>query len=139
MVDAFRSMGIEAVDTVGKPFNPALHEAIMREQNDDLPDGTVLMEFRKGFAIGDTLLRPAMVKVRLVLVARSSEENVFNVSVDVCARGSRRAAASIKLSSQDIRCIHAFCVSPVFSNGHCGFAGVLLGCRSPQRASAHCA
>ncbi len=41
-----------------------VHEAIMRAPSDDVPDGTVLQEFRKGFRIGSTLLRPAMVQVR---------------------------------------------------------------------------
>lgn len=35
----------------------------MRAPSDDVPDGTVLQEFRKGFMIGKTLLRPAMVQV----------------------------------------------------------------------------
>ena len=48
---------------VGSPFDPNVHEAIMREPNDDVADGTVLEEFRKGFRLGDQLLRPAMVKV----------------------------------------------------------------------------
>lgn len=48
---------------MGSPFDPEVHEAIMREPNDDVPDGTVLEEFRKGFRLGETLLRPAMVKV----------------------------------------------------------------------------
>ena len=48
---------------VGSPFDPNLHDGIMREENDDVPDGTVLEEFRKGFRFGDRLLRPAMVKV----------------------------------------------------------------------------
>ena len=41
-----------------------VHEAIMRAPSDEVPDGTVLQEFRKGFTIGKTLLRPAMVQVR---------------------------------------------------------------------------
>jgi molecular chaperone GrpE len=48
---------------VGSPFDPNLHDGIMREANNEVPDGTVLEEFRKGFMIGDKLLRPAMVKV----------------------------------------------------------------------------
>jgi len=36
----------------------------MRAPSDEVPDGTVLQEFRKGFMIGKTLLRPAMVQVR---------------------------------------------------------------------------
>jgi molecular chaperone GrpE len=63
MVDIMKGLGLDAVDTVGAVFDPELHEAIMREPNDEVPDGTVLLEFRKGFRMGDRLLRPAMVKV----------------------------------------------------------------------------
>lgn len=63
MVDILKALGVEPVDTVGAAFDPELHEAIMREPNDDVPDGTVLLEFRKGFRMGERLLRPAMVKV----------------------------------------------------------------------------
>jgi molecular chaperone GrpE len=63
MVDMMRALGVEAVPTTGSPFDPALHEAIMREASAEVPDGTVLQEFRKGFRLGDKLLRPAMVKV----------------------------------------------------------------------------
>ena len=63
MVEAFRGLGLEAVAGVGEPFDPEVHEAIMREPSEDVPDGTVLDEFRKGFRLGDRLLRPAMVKV----------------------------------------------------------------------------
>ena len=68
MVDSFRSLGVEAVAGVGHPFDPNFHEAIMQEENDDVPDGTILQEFRKGFKCGDKLLRAAMVKVHLQLV-----------------------------------------------------------------------
>ena len=63
MVEAFRSLGVEAVPGPGSPFDPEVHEAIMREENDDLPDGTVLQEFRRGFRLGSQLLRAAMVQV----------------------------------------------------------------------------
>lgn len=58
-----RPAGAPLAPGVGSPFDPALHDAIMREASDEVPDGTVLEEFRKGFALGDRLLRPAMVKV----------------------------------------------------------------------------
>ena len=64
MVEIFRTLGVDAVPGVGQPFDPNFHDAVMREQNDEVPDGTVLQEFRKGFRHGDKLLRPAMVKVR---------------------------------------------------------------------------
>lgn len=63
MVDIMKGLGVDAVETVGSLFDPELHEAIMREPNDEVPDGTVIMEFRKGFRMGERLLRPAMVKV----------------------------------------------------------------------------
>lgn len=63
MVDIFKGYGLEAVPGEGAPFDPEVHEAIMREASDDMPDGTVLQEFRRGFKMGDKLLRPAMVKV----------------------------------------------------------------------------
>ena len=49
MIDLFKNMGVTAVDTVGAPFNPEVHEAIMREESSEIEDGIVLQEFRKGF------------------------------------------------------------------------------------------
>ena len=65
MVESFKSLGVEATPGVGFPFDPNFHDAIMQEPNDDVPDGTVLAEFRKGFKLGDKLLRAAMVKVTI--------------------------------------------------------------------------
>eukprot|EP01025_Chloroclados_australasicus_P036205 TRINITY_DN36843_c0_g1_i3.p1 TRINITY_DN36843_c0_g1~~TRINITY_DN36843_c0_g1_i3.p1 ORF type:complete len:351 (+),score=64.29 TRINITY_DN36843_c0_g1_i3:103-1155(+) len=63
MVDIFRSFGVSAVDTEGCQFDPEVHDAILREPNDELEDGTIVEEFRKGFTIDGKLIRPAMVKV----------------------------------------------------------------------------
>lgn len=63
MVEIFKSLGVEAVPGVGTPFDPSIHDAIMRQANNDVPEGTVLQEFRKGFRLGEKLLRPAMVQV----------------------------------------------------------------------------
>ncbi|OMO69937.1 GrpE nucleotide exchange factor [Corchorus capsularis] len=57
------SLGVEPVETVGNPFDPMLHEAIMREDSEEFEEGIIIQEFRKGFKIGDRLLRPSMVKV----------------------------------------------------------------------------
>jgi molecular chaperone GrpE len=40
-----------------------LHEAIMRGDSNEYEEGIVIEEFRKGFKLGDRLLRPSMVKV----------------------------------------------------------------------------
>ncbi|CAK8542933.1 unnamed protein product [Lathyrus sativus] len=62
-IEILNSLGVEPVETVGSPFDPMLHEAIMREDSDEFEDGIIIQEFRKGFKLGDRLLRPSMVKV----------------------------------------------------------------------------
>mmetsp|Transcript_46541 Transcript_46541/g.88866 ORF Transcript_46541/g.88866 Transcript_46541/m.88866 type:complete len:116 (+) Transcript_46541:1442-1789(+) len=63
MVEVFRGLGLTAVPTEGVPFDPEVHDAIMREPSVDEPEGFVMQEFRRGFTYNGTLLRPAMVKV----------------------------------------------------------------------------
>ncbi|KAF0892376.1 hypothetical protein E2562_015451 [Oryza meyeriana var. granulata] len=62
-IEILNSLGVEDVETVGKPFDPMLHEAIMREESVEFEEGVIIQEFRKGFKLGERLLRPAMVKV----------------------------------------------------------------------------
>ncbi|CAL4886746.1 unnamed protein product [Urochloa decumbens] len=62
-IEILNSLGVEDVETVGKPFDPMLHEAIMRDESTEYEEGIILQEFRKGFKLGERLLRPAMVKV----------------------------------------------------------------------------
>ncbi|XP_002530954.2 protein GrpE isoform X1 [Ricinus communis] len=62
-VEILGSLGVVPVETIGNPFDPLLHEAIMREDSTEFEEGIILQEFRKGFKLGDRLLRPSMVKV----------------------------------------------------------------------------
>lgn len=54
---------VKPIETVGKPFNPALSEAVGTAADGQVPDGTVLNEARRGYRIGDDVLRPAQVIV----------------------------------------------------------------------------
>lgn len=56
------SEGVRPIDAVGKPFDPALHEAVTAEEGVESPD-TVVEEFQRGYLLHDRVLRPAMVKV----------------------------------------------------------------------------
>ncbi|HSR69162.1 MAG TPA: nucleotide exchange factor GrpE [Acidobacteriota bacterium] len=78
----FSNFGVEEVPGQGEPFNPNLHEAVMREESEEHPDGIILEEFRKGYRIGDYLLRPSQVKVS---VRPQSEEEGQSVEVDIKA------------------------------------------------------
>ena len=55
--------GVTVVETVGTMFDPAKHEAIMRDEASDQPEGTVVAELQKGYAASGKILRPALVKV----------------------------------------------------------------------------
>ncbi|MGD9134590.1 MAG: nucleotide exchange factor GrpE [Desulfobacterales bacterium] len=59
----FEKFNVTPIEAQGKTFDPAYHEAVMREETDDYPENTVISEFQKGYLIHDRLLRPAMVVV----------------------------------------------------------------------------
>lgn len=57
------SSGVTVEDPVGQPFDPIRHQALATEPAPGHADGTVVEVFRKGYALKDRLLRPALVKV----------------------------------------------------------------------------
>lgn len=57
------SIGVEYTEAVGARFDPRLHEAIGSEQSSEHPEGTVVRELRRGYRLGDKVLRPSLVKV----------------------------------------------------------------------------
>ncbi|HEX7137791.1 MAG TPA: nucleotide exchange factor GrpE, partial [Vicinamibacterales bacterium] len=61
--DLLRKKGVKPIDAVGADFDPNLHQAVIHEVSPDHREGEVIGELRKGYTIGDRLLRPAMVKV----------------------------------------------------------------------------
>jgi molecular chaperone GrpE len=58
-----RDAGVEAIDAVGQPFDPHRHEALGHHESEDVPEGHVLTQMRKGYKLKDRLLRPASVFV----------------------------------------------------------------------------
>jgi molecular chaperone GrpE len=55
--------GIEEIDATGKPFDPALHEAVSQRETAEVPEDHVFQQLRKGYKLRDRLLRPATVIV----------------------------------------------------------------------------
>jgi molecular chaperone GrpE len=55
--------GLEEIDAAGKPFDPALHEAVSQQESSEIPEGHVLQQLRKGYKFRERLLRPATVVV----------------------------------------------------------------------------
>lgn len=75
--DLFRRHGAIRVESVGKSFDPAVHEAVMREESTEVASPTVVAEFQRGYLLYDRLLRPALVRVA-VPAARSAESPAAN-------------------------------------------------------------
>ena len=61
--DIFTKFGVETIETVGKPFDPELHDAVSSVQDDTLGEKIIKEEFRKGYKIGLKVIRHAMVVV----------------------------------------------------------------------------
>ena len=63
MDEVLRSLNVTAVETVGQPFDPRVHEALESVERTDLPAHQVIDEIRRGYRIRDRLLRPALVRI----------------------------------------------------------------------------
>ena len=63
MESILQEYGLSKIDPTGNKFDPALHDAMGYENNDELEEGTVIRSIRKGYMIKDTSLRPASVMV----------------------------------------------------------------------------
>lgn len=63
LMEMLRKRGVTPIDAVGTDFDPQVHQAVSYEEDSKRRDGEVTEEFRRGYRLGDKLLRPAMVKV----------------------------------------------------------------------------
>ncbi|HWB29877.1 MAG TPA: nucleotide exchange factor GrpE [Vicinamibacterales bacterium] len=62
-LEVLKRRGVAALDVVGQPFDPQWHEALAQEPADGRPDGEITAEIRRGYRLGQRLLRAALVKV----------------------------------------------------------------------------
>ena len=70
----FDKFSVKPIESLGKSFDPAFHQAVMHEETDDHPANTVFKELQKGYLIHDRLLRPAMVAVSKAKTKNDSEK-----------------------------------------------------------------
>ena len=61
--DFLKKRGVTPIEAIGADFDPNIHQAVMHEVSPDHREGEVIGELRKGYMLGDRLLRPAMVRV----------------------------------------------------------------------------
>ncbi len=61
--EVLRKRGVKAIEALGADFDPHYHQAVSHEPAEGRRDGEIIEEYRRGFMLGDRLLRPSMVKV----------------------------------------------------------------------------
>lgn len=63
LYDVLQKHGLRPIEESGVHFDPNIHEAVVREEDDSVPSHTVVSILQKGYFLHDRLLRPALVKV----------------------------------------------------------------------------
>ena len=61
--DVLKANGVTEIEAVGKPFDPELHEAISMIQDPNLGEKVIAQEYRKGYKIGNRVIRHSLVIV----------------------------------------------------------------------------
>lgn len=63
LTDVMVKLGLSEIDDEGKEFNPELHQAVLHIDDESFGENTIVKTLQKGYKIGDTVIRPAMVQV----------------------------------------------------------------------------
>ena len=61
--DVLRKRGVKPIEALGTDFDPYYHQAVSYEPASGRREGEIIEEYRRGYMLGDRLLRPSMVKV----------------------------------------------------------------------------
>ncbi|MCP9850297.1 nucleotide exchange factor GrpE [Cyanobium sp. Morenito 9A2] len=65
LVDVFKQLGVSPMRVEGEPFDPSLHEAVLREPSEEHPEDVVIAELQRGYHLDGRVLRHALVKVSM--------------------------------------------------------------------------
>ncbi len=65
LVEVFKQLGVSPMRVEGEPFDPSLHEAVLREESHDHPEDVVIEELQRGYQLNGRVLRHALVKVSM--------------------------------------------------------------------------
>ena len=63
LLDILERYGVKTIETVGKTFDPSLHEAVSHIEDESKGEQEIIEEYRKGYTIGTKVIRHAMVSV----------------------------------------------------------------------------
>lgn len=63
LMETLKKRGLQPLQVVGTDFDPQLHQAVAYDETPGARDGEVVAELRRGYRLGEKLLRPALVRV----------------------------------------------------------------------------
>ncbi|CAL9914186.1 Protein GrpE [Candidatus Liberibacter solanacearum] len=63
MMSTLEKYGVKKIDAKNQKFNPNIHQAMFEESNETIPSNTVIKVVQDGYAIGERILRPALVGI----------------------------------------------------------------------------
>ncbi len=63
ILELLERLGVKEIEALDKEFDPHYHEAVMRVQDEDYPDNTIVEVLQKGYIMKSKVIRPSMVKV----------------------------------------------------------------------------
>jgi len=63
LMKTLEKAGLEAVEALGKPFDPNFHEAVSQQRDDTVAPGHVMIELQKGYVLNGRLIRPSTVVI----------------------------------------------------------------------------
>ncbi len=63
LTEVMVKLGLSEIDDEGKEFDPAFHQAVLHIDDESVGENTIVKTLQKGYKIGDTVIRPAMVQV----------------------------------------------------------------------------
>ncbi len=63
LMEVVKKRGVQPFTVVGEDFDPTLHQAVAYDETPGARDGEVVAELRRGYRLGEKLLRPALVRV----------------------------------------------------------------------------
>jgi len=83
LVEVLKQQGVSPMRVVGQQFDPNLHEAVLREPNEELKEDCIIEELQRGYHLDGKVLRHALVKVSMGPGKQNSQEEVEKDTVEM--------------------------------------------------------
>tara|TARA_B100000965_G_scaffold303225_1_gene261916 strand:+ start:249 stop:1007 length:759 start_codon:yes stop_codon:yes gene_type:complete len=80
LVEVLKQLGVAPMRVVDQPFDPSLHEAVMREPSDEKVEDIVIEELQRGYHLNGRVLRHALVKVSMGPGPKATNDEIFDQS-----------------------------------------------------------